>query len=495
MKVFFARLTACLACAVFSMSGVHAGHTQGANRTAEPQYLMFQLFTAGPAFTTEPGKQVISKLPAADFLDTEAKRIVDAIGERGDRLHRLGVMVGPLAMDHTDAQLRTLIERTFAIAAKHNIAVGLHIDDSKFWMNRRDLWSNPANVEWLDWKGTPTAGQYLNWGQEVKLAPQPCLNSPAMLAEARRLAGAVIGPAVAEQVAKLRRTGDEALFAGVIVGWETGIGQDYNSRRDLGYCALTNIGFRADAPPPDPEIQLEWVIRNWIGTWANSLITAGIRSDRIYSHNGFTPRKQFESEQRSRGASYSRHVRYAPPAVAFGESYRPGFSTYPDAALLGDIYAALNAHGNPPWISAEGTNVDIHNGPPRIPDEGMEDYLARMFNHGATMTNLFGWNLGDSVFRRATESDRAVTAYRKFLRGVRLDEKPLAQSYRSTFSGLQQRLRALPALIDTYLRGGGDPHAIQPRMQRLEQNVREGRLEALTQELEVIEATIGRISR
>ena len=34
-------------------------------------------------------------------------------------------------------------------------------------------------------------------------------------------------------------------------------------------------------------------------------------------------------------------------------------------------------------------------GPPRIPDEGMEDYLARMFNHGAVLTNVFGWNIGD----------------------------------------------------------------------------------------------------
>ncbi len=149
------------------------------------------------------------------------------MGARGDGLHRLGVIVGPLALDYTDAQIRTLIERTFAIASKYKIAVGLHIDDSKFWMNRRDLWSDPANVEWLDWKGTPNTGQYLNWGQPWRVAPQACFNSQAMLNEARRLAGEVIGPAIAGQVAKLRETGDEALFAGVIVGWETGIGQDF----------------------------------------------------------------------------------------------------------------------------------------------------------------------------------------------------------------------------------------------------------------------------
>jgi hypothetical protein len=68
-------------------------------------------------------------------------------------------MIGPLALDYTDSQLRTLIQRTFEVASKYHIAVGLHIDDSKFWMNRSDLWNNPSNVEWLDWSGTPNTGQ------------------------------------------------------------------------------------------------------------------------------------------------------------------------------------------------------------------------------------------------------------------------------------------------------------------------------------------------
>ena len=150
------------------------------------------------------------------------------------------------------SQLRTLVQRTFAVASKYKIAVGLHIDDSKFWMNRRDLWVDHANVEWLDWSGTPNTGQYLDWGGGPwKLAPQACLNSPAMVKEARRVAGSVIGPAIAEGLANLRSTGDEALFAGVIVGWETQLGRDFDTGRDLGYCALTNLGFSANSPPTD----------------------------------------------------------------------------------------------------------------------------------------------------------------------------------------------------------------------------------------------------
>ncbi len=56
---------------LLSISNAHSGPNQGVNTAAEPQYLMFQIFTAGPGFTTEAGKQAISKLPAPGFLDVE----------------------------------------------------------------------------------------------------------------------------------------------------------------------------------------------------------------------------------------------------------------------------------------------------------------------------------------------------------------------------------------------------------------------------------------
>ena len=226
------------------------------------------------------------------------------------------------------------------------MAVGLHIDDSKFWMNRRDLWSNLANIEWIDWRGLPNTGQYLNWGEPLKLAPQACFNSPTMLNEARRLRGKVIGPAIAEQLAKLRKAGDEALFAGVIVGWETAIGRDFETEKALGYCALTNLGFSAKAPPRDPDGELESVVKIWIGTWSKSLVDAGVPSNKIYSHIAFSSRKQFEDVPASGGRFYSHSVMDEPFAAAFGETYRPGFTTYPDADILDAMYAALKAHGN-----------------------------------------------------------------------------------------------------------------------------------------------------
>ena len=492
MRTFSASVAGCLACAALLISSATTGGAQSL-ATNDTQYLTFQIFTASPGFTTEAGKHVLSRLPGPTFFDGEAKQLLDAIGERGDERHRLGIMVGPLALDYTDAQLRTLVERTFAVASKYKIAVGLHIDDSKFWMNRRDLWTDHANVEWLDWSGTPNTGQYLNWGGGPwKLAPQACLNSPAMIKEARRLAGGVIGPAIAKGLANLRSTGDEALFAGVIVGWETAIGRDFDTGRDLGYCALTNLGFSVNSPPAEIDGALESVVQNWLETWSSSLAAAGVPSDKIYSHIAFAPKRQFDDAHRSAGGSYARSVLYTPPQVAFGETHRPGFSTYPDPDRFREIYATLASHGNPHWASSEGANIDINVWPYAIPQETMENYLARMFNHGATLTNVFGWDIGDStfIFRRQAENPAAIDAYRKFLRGARLDESPLDQSSSSEVTRLRTFVKTLPERIQSYLRAGGKMAIVQPMLGKLDQNVKAGQFDAINRDMDQIEATI-----
>jgi hypothetical protein len=105
---------------------------------------------------------------------------------------------------------------------------------------------------------------------------------------------------------------------------------------------------------------------------------------------------------------------------------------------------------------------------------------------------VFGWDIGDSgnVFRRSAESPSSIAAYRKFLSGARLEEKPLAQSYHSDVSVLQRLMRALPARIDSYLRAGGDRSFIQPKLAELQQNMKDGRFDAMKRDLDQIEAAI-----
>ena len=57
----------------------------------------------------------------------------------------------------------------------------------------------------------------------------------------------------------------------------------------------------------------------------------------------------------------------------------------------------------------------------------METYLAKMFNHGATLVNIFSWGIGGEAnknmsFRVVTEGEEALRAYRKFLKGEPLIE-------------------------------------------------------------------------
>jgi uncharacterized protein involved in exopolysaccharide biosynthesis len=122
----------------------------------------------------------------------------------------------------------------------------------------------------------------------------------------------------------------------------------------------------------------------------------------------------------------------------------------------------------------------------------MENYLARMFNHGATLTNVFGWDIGDSafVFRRAAENPAAIEAYRKFLRGESLDESPLDRSTSREVSRLRSFVNTLPDRIQSYIRAGGEMVAIQPKLNEFDRDVKAGHFDATKRDIDQIEATI-----
>ena len=63
----------------------------------------------------------------------------------------------------------------------------------------------------------------------------------------------------------------------------------------------------------------------------------------------------------------------------------------------------------------------------------METYLAKVFNHGGTVVNIFSWGIGGEAmknmdFRVVTEGDDALRAYRKFLKGDSLIEAKVEAS-------------------------------------------------------------------
>ena len=380
--------------------------------------------------------------PATIYTKAQTEKAVDelvvAIGQVGDHFHtQLGFSVGPLAFDHTDAQLRTVIADSFAVAEEKNVAVAFHIDDSMFWNARKDLWSDKNNIEWTDWNGTTRPHRIIGWvaGGKPVLAPQMCYNSPAIKAETTRRAHDVIGPAIKEGIDRLNAVGKPHLFAGIIAGWETRLQDDSNksvndSEPQYGFCALRNLGYSAQNPPKDMDLALQGVVSEWIILWTKSLMEGGIPKTAIYTHIGApAPPPPFLSSSK-----VLRHVYKHSSAnvTAFNQYSNPGFTVH-GTGNFAELYKILAAHPASPWGISEGTNVNLQNsftGGPGATGYTMEHYLGQAFNHGAVFVNLYGWNTSSTgdEFAKAAVGAEAIAAYRRFLSGGKLMEESTARS-------------------------------------------------------------------
>ena len=398
----------------------------------ETRYLAFQIFTYGPdprMASMGEGKNPVARFPESATLRDYIEDIKGRIGTVGDGQTRLAVVLGHLAFDHGDAEVTRFIELAFRLALETDVAVGFHIDDSMFWARRKDLWSDPNNVEALDWEGTPSTGRRLDWqtgpgAQPDAAPPQMCFNSKVIRREVHNRA-ALLGKAIWAGVKQLHERNRPELFAGVIAGSETMIGQDFKTGKYLGYRALLNRGFSREHPPGDLDLEREKIVQEFIDYWTKELAKAGVPPHKIYSHTAFLSRRAFKIGG-DKVTTYSQHNHFAPPSVAFGEYHRPGFSTYPQPGLFDDIDNELARHQQVGWASCEGTNLQLGSGPGQS-GMTMETYLAKMFNHGATLVNIFSWGIGGEAnknmsFRVVTEGDEALRAYRKFLAGKPLIE-------------------------------------------------------------------------
>jgi hypothetical protein len=454
------------------------------------RYLVFQIYAA-KHFFDDPNKKIFTRATDKSYLEDKVKGIVDTITFTGSEEFKLGFALGPLTLDHTDEQLRKMIKDSFAIALKYNVAVVLHIDDSKFWTKRKDLWNKKENIEWLDWDGTTSDGVYINWGEPWKIAPQICFNSPEIVKEVQRIARTVIGDGVKQGIDLLEAHNKQNLFGGVIVGWETAMNPDFKTRRKYGYCTLTNKGFSKSNPPNDFDAEMEKATREWIELWSQNISAAGIAKEKIYSHVTFKPRVLVEAE----GVDYGDGSLFTQAKTAFGKSHNPGFSGYPRQATFQEIYNELEKHGSPPWSISEGTNVNIYQRPLKNPaPEGMEAYLARAFNHGATLVNIFGWDVPgnkNNVFRRAAEGKEAIAAYRKFLRGEKLTEVALEKSYLPQKNDLSARIKSLPSKVEKYREKGGDLSPLHAKFKKLESAMSSNDPEKAEQAVTEIEELIG----
>jgi hypothetical protein len=421
------------------------------------KYLAFQLFTA----SHDSADLARNYPPSAGGVSERVDGIIRAIGTVGSGKRRLGFIVGPLSFDETDGQVRQLMRDAFAIAVERGVATGFHVDDSMFW-ERLAYLDKPENFEWADWNGIPNTGRRLDWSSvPTKIMPQLCYNSPAVVAAVRGRA-ALIGQEVARGLRMLQARGRGDLFIGVIAGWETKIGRDFETGKYLGFHALANSGYSSRNPPADIDQARVAIVRDFIDLWAKSLAEAGVPDERIYSHIAFMSRASFEGTQFGQpgrfSGTYAETTGFTPPSASLGAHHRPGFSTYPQFGLLEQIQGELKGSGDPPWISAEGTAAD-----PSVAERGgsgitMEKYLGNLYGRGAVVVNVFGWGVGppSNPFRRIAENGNAIAAYRRFLRGEDLPSDPPAQVPSAQFF---DKLRIIREQLPPYLQKHG-PEAV-----------------------------------
>jgi hypothetical protein len=390
------------------------------------QYLLFQIFIGNP----EPRSGVYHRDKSKEDISRIAHRIADMVRPaRSDPNKILGFAIGPIAMDQGEDDARAVIRDAFDIALETNMAVALHLDDYMFWAQARWpdgrlLRTAQGTTEWKDWSGAPAGGLDIGWLSNVKLAPQMCYESPEVRNFVNYWTRDVIGQEVKKQFDRMVQAGKPQLFAGVIVGWESNLAH--------GYCSLSHLGYSSEKPPADFDRERERVLQRHIEHWAKGIYDSVIPRDLIFTHLGPIPRGDYEKMSamlsRARIREMPQSTAFRAFWTAFNSFSRPGFSAYPEKERFEDYYEALRINGRNTWAMVEGANA-VPAGPQpgaaaRSPLD-WETYLARSFNHGATIVNIFGGFQGQQygAFQRATENEEALTAYRKFLRGDSLVEE------------------------------------------------------------------------
>lgn len=108
----------------------------------------------------------------------------------------------------------------------------------------------------------------------------------------------------------------------------------------------------------------------------------------------------------------------------------------------------------------------------------METYLVRMFNHGATLVNIFAWGIGGEAnrhmdFRVVTEGPEALAAYRKFLKGDRLTEARIETS--SYMERLPVKIRRIQKELPAWIQKEGSQEKMeqaQALMRKLDEHLK-----------------------
>lgn len=241
-------------------------------------------------------------------------------------------------IDHYEKLLRAVLRATEEAEAP--VLIGL--DGYQWWGGRPDLWNwwdpqkpgynpdNRLNVEWFGWSSQEAVrdGSTRDWGSPFPMSePHPNLTSPKVI-QANQQALNRLGQIICEWHDRLPLR-SQYLFAGVKIGWEIGIGANYNYGRQIGYAAVATAGIRTTGSLTRHD--LTRAVQIYLTELTRTIFELGIPRRKIITHVGVHPH------------SCLAEAALTPFAM-------PGWSFYGEVEGLGD---ALNRIQGTGWGNAE----------------------------------------------------------------------------------------------------------------------------------------------
>lgn len=393
--------------------------TQGGK--ADPTYLVFQLGTENRNF---------------EGLVPEVKAEFGAQPAGSPRYIGFGVAL--LTFKTPIDELRRIVTRALDMAEESGLPVYFQLDD----MNFMPEYSDDSMVEWTAFpKPGETSGPrakyyWLNWGSWQALPPTPNFESPAIRREiSKRLKEGVLPP-VLERLARWKKQKRSHLFAGICVGWETGIPEYRSFRQDgilprdkqqqitmtqaeqseqLGYASLYARGWtqqkieeqsrqRGQSKEDVTTDLLFEVIHDYTAFWAKTVHDAGIAKERIYTH-GVAWESLPDPKRHSPWPWPGKSSRIPPLWVTVNPYSRPGYTVGSGMVDAKGLVRILRAAGvNDGWGGVEAYVRGVES------ETAFGGYLRQLFDNGARLLDIWGWTAPGTPYdpKRAPGALRAV---------------------------------------------------------------------------------------
>ena len=349
--------------------------------------------------------------------------------------HQIGFGVVIKMLNTPRETIRKQVASALDKAEATGYPVLIHVDD---WNFTPTEWKDSEIIEWTAFPevgerfGPRVKRRWINWGSWFVTGPPPNVESSKFREYAQeRLEKDIVDP-IALRLKRWKIEGRSHLFAGLVVGWETGFyttdtinlkkrptfGEQTFGDDELvrtGYAALTARGYTAAAITERAQREgktrnalmneLMWgALHDYSKYLCDISRRAGLPRERIYTHYagiGTVPKN----------GGIPGDGRFAPLPTAANGSSRPGYTMTSSWIDRGITEKTLAKMGCSEWGAVE---VEITKSTRSEPAALAHfDWLTK---HGAKVICLYGWReKPDSIF--AIQSTGAVPAIRRWLAG------------------------------------------------------------------------------